>query len=317
MRRLRLLLLLFVLALTLPLGYVVMRTYQGLEHEESAKLRFFGETLFDAMQEELADLIRHEESRSVEAYNTLQNQLPEQPYILAYVQAAPEDLTASQTVTLVAKDPASSYVVRKNTRPKPKKRSAPKINARHDLKLEWLDEQQIVDKNKAQEEARSKEGKSASSRFSIIDDLFAGKYFSLKRKPRQQEYLVKQESRVEQLTAEQAKQLALQEQEDAQRAAAAAKSKQKPAARSAAQAPAGQGADAVLETDIAPDPARPETGARTRDLCRGGQSAPGVVFEKTATSSFFAGSSSTARFSGRGSSWTSGTFSNTWPGAIF
>ncbi len=259
MRRLRLLLLLFVLGLTLPLGYLVVRTYQGLEHEESAKMHFFGETLFDAMQEELTDLIRREESRSVDAYNTLQDQVPAQPYVLAYVQAAPEDLGAGQSVLLVSKDKGGSYVTRKPAAPKTRKKAKPKTT-RQDLGLEWLDEEQVGAKSKAAEEDRKKkELAAAASRFSIVDDLFAGKYFSVRRKERQQDYLVSQNPRVEQLTAEQAKKLAPKDKKA---------EKQKPVKKAAPKArirkPAGTGssdtAGTVREVDLSPEVARPELG---------------------------------------------------------
>ncbi len=259
MRRLRLLLLLFVLGLILPLGYLVLRTYQGLEHEESAKMRFFGETLFDAMQEELADLIRREESRSVDAYNTLQDQVPEQPYILAYVQAAPEELANGQSFLLVAKDAAGSYVTRKPAAPKKRKKAKPKATGQ-DLGLEWLDEDQVGAKNKAAEEDRKKkELAAAASRFSIVDDLFAGRYFSFKRKKSQDEYLVSQKPRVEQLTAEQAKNLAPKD-DKAEKTAPAKKTA--PVVRKSKPVDTGSSitADAVREVDLSPEIARPELG---------------------------------------------------------
>lgn len=255
MRRLRLLLVIFVLALILPLGYLVLRTYQGLEHEESAKLRFFGETLLDAMQEELVDLIRREESRSVDAYNTLQEQVPDQPYILAYVQAAPDELASSQSVTLVAKDSSGSYLTRKATASKTRKKSKPKVNAKPDLKLEWLDEEQVGANSKAQEEERKKkELAAAASRFSIVEDLFAGKYFSIKRKQRQEKYQLSQKTRVEQLTAEQAKKLAPAEPKK-EKPSAPVKARQKSAKKNS-----GTGSHMIKEVDLTPELARPELG---------------------------------------------------------
>ena len=60
MRRLKFYMLLFGVALALPLGYLVLRTHQSLEREEEAELRFFAETLFDAMEQELALFVRME-----------------------------------------------------------------------------------------------------------------------------------------------------------------------------------------------------------------------------------------------------------------
>ena len=53
-KRLKILLLIFCLALSMPLAYFVIRTYQGLEQEEVATLSYFAETLFDDMERALA-----------------------------------------------------------------------------------------------------------------------------------------------------------------------------------------------------------------------------------------------------------------------
>ncbi len=257
MRRLRFLLLIFVLGLTLPLGYLLLRTYQGLEHEESAKMRFFGETLFDAMQEELVDLIRKEESRSVDAYNKLQDQIPEQPYILAYVQAAPDAMAANQSVTLVARDSSGSYLTRKPSAPKKKKKTEPKVDPKQDLKLQWIDDDQVAANAKAQEEERKqKEMAAAASRFNLVDDMFAGKYFSMKHRERQDDYLISQGSRVEQLTAEQAEKLAPAPPETS---AKAPKPKPHRTARKSTGSSGGSSSP-IKEVDITPESARPELG---------------------------------------------------------
>ncbi len=49
MKRLKLLILIFSLALSIPLAYFVLKTYRGLEQEEAATLRYFAETIFDEM----------------------------------------------------------------------------------------------------------------------------------------------------------------------------------------------------------------------------------------------------------------------------
>ncbi len=69
MKRLKIFILLFCLSLSFPLGYVIWRTYEGLAQEEQAQLRFFAETLFDQMQQELVLLVQREENRSVEEYH--------------------------------------------------------------------------------------------------------------------------------------------------------------------------------------------------------------------------------------------------------
>jgi signal transduction histidine kinase len=69
MKRFKLYILLFCLALCLPLSYVIWRTYAGVAQEERAQLRFFAESLFDDMERELAELVRREENRAVDHYH--------------------------------------------------------------------------------------------------------------------------------------------------------------------------------------------------------------------------------------------------------
>jgi signal transduction histidine kinase len=68
MQKLRIALLIFLIALSLPLSYVLTRTYSGLHQEEVNRLRFFAAALFDAMERELAELMLREEERPVDAY---------------------------------------------------------------------------------------------------------------------------------------------------------------------------------------------------------------------------------------------------------
>ncbi|QTA79853.1 Histidine kinase/HSP90-like domain-containing protein [Desulfonema limicola] len=103
MKQLRLIILIFCLSLSIPLGYFVLRSYQSLYQEDMAQLRYFAETLFDEMEQELAIMIRQEENRAVDEYNYFytppgsQNQtpspissLPGQSYILGYFQNNPD-----------------------------------------------------------------------------------------------------------------------------------------------------------------------------------------------------------------------------------
>jgi signal transduction histidine kinase len=94
-------------ALCIPLGYFVLRTYWSLEQEEIAELRYFGVTLFDRMEEELASVVRNEERRAVDQYNYYHvpphqapgskdtsrsplSELPKEKYILGYFQNNPD-----------------------------------------------------------------------------------------------------------------------------------------------------------------------------------------------------------------------------------
>ncbi len=93
MRRLKLYLLLFCIALAVPLGYLVLRTNISLQREEAAELRYFAEALFSGMEEELALFVQREERRPVDAYSiqggTSQG-FVQAPYILGYLQNNPD-----------------------------------------------------------------------------------------------------------------------------------------------------------------------------------------------------------------------------------
>ena len=68
MKRLKILILLFFVAISIPLAFVLWRTYTGLEQEERSQLAFFSETLFDQIEAELSALVREEENRAVDEY---------------------------------------------------------------------------------------------------------------------------------------------------------------------------------------------------------------------------------------------------------
>jgi signal transduction histidine kinase len=101
-KRLKRLILLFCLGISIPLAYVIWHTYQGLAQEEHSQLRFFSEALFDAMEQEMADLVQREENRAVDEYHHTMaqdtgnprysplSQPPKEPYILGYLQNNPD-----------------------------------------------------------------------------------------------------------------------------------------------------------------------------------------------------------------------------------
>jgi signal transduction histidine kinase len=107
MKQLKIYIIIFCVALSIPLAYLILRTYQALEHEEVAKLQYFAETIFDEMEKELTAVVLKEEGRAVDEYNyksILPNlvsgaaeavpsplsRLPEQDYILGYFQNNPD-----------------------------------------------------------------------------------------------------------------------------------------------------------------------------------------------------------------------------------
>lgn len=99
MNRLKLYILIFSLALAIPLGYFVVRTSLGLAQEEEAELRYFAEALFERMEEELALFSEREESRAIDEYNYLARSVsgvsplamrPAEPYVVGYFQNNPD-----------------------------------------------------------------------------------------------------------------------------------------------------------------------------------------------------------------------------------
>jgi signal transduction histidine kinase len=81
-----------------------MRTYRGLEQEETATLSFFANTLFDEMEQALEALVQMEEARAIDEYNFYMSppggrreenrsplsHLPAQSYILGHFQNNPD-----------------------------------------------------------------------------------------------------------------------------------------------------------------------------------------------------------------------------------
>jgi signal transduction histidine kinase len=107
MQKLKFLILIFSLALCIPLAFFVLKTYRGLEQEEAATLRYFAETLFDEMEQALAVLVQTEEGRAIDEFNyhvfpsdrqggagepqlSPLSQPPRETYILGYFQNNPD-----------------------------------------------------------------------------------------------------------------------------------------------------------------------------------------------------------------------------------
>ena len=107
MKRLQILLLIFCVTLSVPLGYFVWQTYRGLVQEETATLRFFASTLLDEIEQALQILVQREEGRVIDEYNfyisppgfsqgsgegsrSPLSDLPAESYILGYFQNNPD-----------------------------------------------------------------------------------------------------------------------------------------------------------------------------------------------------------------------------------
>ncbi|MFW5735638.1 MAG: sensor histidine kinase [Oceanidesulfovibrio sp.] len=104
MRRLTLLILVFVLLLTPLLGGVFWWSYAGMKREEAATLRFFGAALLESMEDELARVVQREEARAVDEYASVlaadrgagEGELsplanaPAEPWVVGYFQSNPD-----------------------------------------------------------------------------------------------------------------------------------------------------------------------------------------------------------------------------------
>ncbi len=127
MKRLKLLLLVFFVAISVPLAFVIWQTYAGLAQEERGQLEYFSEALFDQMEKELASLIQEEENRAVDEYQYflaqpfvnrqgLQQisplaQLDYGDYVLGYLQNNPDGTFQTPLVADMGRVPEDKKVV--------------------------------------------------------------------------------------------------------------------------------------------------------------------------------------------------------------
>jgi len=101
LRKLRLYMIVFCLLVSLPLAFVAWRTYITLNREARSQVRFFAGQLMDEIEVELSELVRREENRAVDEYShTLVQEgrrvtsplasIPEEKFILGYFQNNPD-----------------------------------------------------------------------------------------------------------------------------------------------------------------------------------------------------------------------------------
>jgi signal transduction histidine kinase len=200
-KRLKILILIFCLALSIPLAYFVLRTYRSLEQEEVAQLRYFAVAIFDQMEEELASLVIKEEGRPIDQYRynyvapdqapgsgrlsrSPLSQPPKDRYILGYLQNNPD---GSFNSPLVEDDrnipPGSNSVVAQLN----------EVNKTFNLKRSTVPEGAEI---KPAEMVAKREREEIST--------FADKYLDLSRSKKQRSYLGQAKKRVEEITPGQA-----------------------------------------------------------------------------------------------------------------
>ena len=201
MKRLRLLILVFCIALSIPLAYLVVRTYRSLGQEEGAELRFFAEALFDEMENELAALIVKEEGRAVDEYG--QNNIPSgqvsgseainrsplsrpprKAYILGYFQNNPDGSFHTPLIEGEEKAPGDQATLVERLKDVNRIFNRKRSSAPERVGAEPVETPVKVEK----EEAKS----------------LAGKYLDLSRSKKQKVYLGQEKRRVEEITADKA-----------------------------------------------------------------------------------------------------------------
>lgn len=213
MSRLKLLILIFLFATSLPLAFVIYQSYSGLEQEERAQLRFFSTTLFNQIELDLAELIQAEEIRAVDEYQyflagtTAQGHNKQQlsplakldspDYILGYLQNNPD----GSMQTPIIKDLGNVPEQKKDT--VAKLRQANETFNNRKLNIPGLSDQptRVIPETAVQE----KEGTDFAERF-------------LKQETPQQKsvYLGKKTQRIEEITAEQVLNIAQDDKEKRQ-----------------------------------------------------------------------------------------------------
>jgi signal transduction histidine kinase len=219
MKKLKLLILIFSFALSIPLAYFVVRTYRGLEQEEAATLSYFAETLFDEMEQTLAVMVQKEESRAIDEYNFLispssrqraSDEMQPSPlsqpsgknYVLGYFQNNPDGSFQTPLVESGSGIPP----------------------ARLDIVAELKRANEIFNRKRVTDTDRiiARPAEVAAKKQARQKTGLADRYLDSSRSQRSREYLGQKEKRVEQITLNQAANIAKQEQPQLVRSAPAA-----------------------------------------------------------------------------------------------
>ncbi len=201
MKRLRLFILIFSVAISLPLAFVIWQTYAGLGQEERAQLRYFSETLFDQMEKELAELVQQEENRAVDEYRYLLAQgedtednaqqlsplahlaFPE--YILGYLQNNPDGSFQTPLVADMGSVPQDKRLLMSQLK------EVNRIFNRKKFSISQPPSTPAPASIKPVEEKKKK-------------DSFSERYLTRTKNAPTKTYLGKKQQRVEEITAEQA-----------------------------------------------------------------------------------------------------------------
>ncbi len=205
MKKLKYYILLFCIAVSIPLFYVVWWTYDTLAAEERSKLRFFTESLFGEMENEMAALLEREENRTVDAYSFKLSEnntavkdamaFSLEPFILGYLQNNPD----GSFQTPVVKD--------LNTIPSEYRNRVKKLEEINRI----FNQRKWIIAGKASLPAPVKKVSEEKKEKQTTKPDFAGQYLSSEKQASKRLYLGKKKARVEIITQWQAANLAQKE----------------------------------------------------------------------------------------------------------
>jgi len=203
LRKLRLYMIVFCLLISLPLAFVAWRTYITLNREARSQVRFFAGQLLDEIETELSELVRREENRAVDEYSHTLVQdgrritsplagIPEETFILGYFQNNPD---GSFQTPLVEDSGKASNVYGQRVR------QLESINS-------VFNRRKFIARAPRTEPSEEKQKTKAAKKES---STFADRFIKAPDRSKSKTVLGQKKSRVEEITADQALNLARQE----------------------------------------------------------------------------------------------------------
>ena len=203
MRKLRLYMIVFCLLVSLPLAFVAWRTYITLNREARSQVRFFAGQLLDEIEAELSELVRREESRAVDEYShTLVQEgrkvtsplagIPKEAYILGYFQNNP-DGTFQTPLAADSGQVTDAYA--------PRVRQLEAINSVFNQR-KFLAQAPRTETSEEKQKTKVAEKESSA---------FADRFIKAPVRSKSKTVLGQKKARVEEITADQAQNLARQE----------------------------------------------------------------------------------------------------------
>lgn len=204
MRRLQIFILIFCAALIVPVAYFVGHARQSLEQEEKGALRFFADSILNDMEEELARIVSLEEGRAVDEYAAFEgtdtgaspiSTVLADSYVIGYFQNNPDGSFSTphdknkEAIKLLREANATYNTLRleKSKKPEPAMLLAKKSVVKSD----------VLEKRKSLVEPEKKVS-SKKEKQSFVDRYLRSSYV------RKKSQLGREKSRVEEITMEQA-----------------------------------------------------------------------------------------------------------------